>query len=1228
MKHWIGVGAAIALFGCGTPSPAPQQTPCEGLACADDPDGGALPDVSPEAAPDLGLSDDPEEPESCVPDCQGRACGPDGCGAACGQCDSDAPVCHQGACLAVPKVIIGEIMADNDGAIVDEDGEASDWIELQNRDAQAISLDGCFLTDDMEKLDKWRLPAVEMAPGDVIVLFASGKDRAAPGAPLHTSFRLDRAGEPLALVMPDGETIIDQIEGGFPPQAQGESYGVAQAVDLTTLVAPGALAAWIIPEDDSDVDTWTLPGFDDSGWSRGPTALGYNNGRPAPPDPGRDPNLALGKPAVQSSQLGAFDPGLAVDGDNGNFTHTFFSDLDATWEIDLGQSSLLTLIVLNNRTSCCQSRLRDITVSVLDDADDVVYASALLNPENVDGGPRQIAVDLLDQVGGVLGRKVRVHRTPDPDLSGTQGAGNADEAAVLSLAEVEVYGAGQGLGAPLATDVEAQMAGISASAWLRLPFEIEDPGALEQLRLRVQFDAGFVASLNGHRVASVQAPDDLDWRSTATGPEPDEPQSVDLNITAALQHLQPGPNVLAIHALNSSADDEDLLILPELVALSVRDVDLRFFPEPTPGRVNDTEGFLGDTEVSFSHPHGFIEAPFELTLSPSPPEATIRYTLDGSLPTETHGEIYEAPLAIDRTTIVRAIASLPEHRTRPARAATWLMLSDIVRQSPETTIAAGFPASWGNTAADYGLDPRVIGEADDYEGRYAATIEADLRAIPSLSLAVSIDDMFGPEGIYTHSNRRGDQYRIPASAELIEPDGQPGFQINCGLTIQGGAFRSHGLTLKHSLRLIFSAQFGPTKLRHPWFGPGASDSLDTVTLRANSNDGWQWSDAGDKPLFIRDSFGRQTVLDMGGVASRETWVHLYINGVYWGLYNPVQRPDASSSAAWFGGQKEDWDSVSNGQASNGDLEAWNTLLALSAAGFEDNDAYQRVQGLNPDGSDNPEWPAWVDVHNLADYMIANLYVGNTDWPHKNYWIGRHRSGLEGFKFYMWDSEWSLGLRSELDTDRVGVNNGVAAPGAALVRSAEFRLLVADHLHRHFFNGGALYVDPDAPQWDPDNPERNRPAARFVALADAVEAALVAESARWGDQHRGTPYTRDEHWRVERDRLLRDYFPARSQRVLEQFRRAGLYPDIEAPTFEPHGGVVDEGSPLIIQAPEGVVLTTLDGSDPRLPGGAIAPGAFETTDIVPLPPGRVEIKSRALREGTWSALNAATYDVIP
>jgi hypothetical protein len=137
---------------------------------------------------------------------------------------------------------------------------------------------------------------------------------------------------------------------------------------------------------------------------------------------------------------------LAIDGNPGDFTHTASSDPTALWNLDFGEDLLLETINLHNRESCCGSRLRDITVSILDLAGATVFTSSLLNPENTGygfpSGPSDLVLDLLSLNGGkpIRGAKVQVSRTADPDLSGTGGQGNIDEANVLSLGEVTVIG--------------------------------------------------------------------------------------------------------------------------------------------------------------------------------------------------------------------------------------------------------------------------------------------------------------------------------------------------------------------------------------------------------------------------------------------------------------------------------------------------------------------------------------------------------------------------------------------------------------------------------------------------------------------------------------------------------------------------------------------------------------------------------------------------------------------
>ena len=112
----------------------------------------------------------------------------------------------------------------------------------------------------------------------------------------------------------------------------------------------------------------------------------------------------------------------------------------------------------------------------------------------------------------------------------------------------------------------------------------------------------------------------------------------------------------------------------------------------------------------------------------------------------------------------------------------------------------------------------------------------------------------------------------------------------------------------------------------------------------------------------------------------------------------------------------------------------------------------------------------------------------------------------------------------------------------------------------------------------------------MRLANTIDRAVVAESARWGDQHSGNPYTRDEHWERERDNILNNYLPRRSQTVLNQFRGARLYPTIPAPELNRRGGFIEPGFVLTMRASQGSIYYTVDGEDPRLPGGETAPQA--------------------------------------
>ena len=135
--------------------------------------------------------------------------------------------------VSAQTVIINEVMASNATTIADEDGDYEDWIEIYNYGNDAINLAGFGLSDDYEEPFRWYFPDVALDPGDFLIVWASGKNRKDPEAPLHTSFSISSAGEEVLLTAPD-DTRIDELSPRFIP------------TDVSAGRIPGDLSTWYL----------------------------------------------------------------------------------------------------------------------------------------------------------------------------------------------------------------------------------------------------------------------------------------------------------------------------------------------------------------------------------------------------------------------------------------------------------------------------------------------------------------------------------------------------------------------------------------------------------------------------------------------------------------------------------------------------------------------------------------------------------------------------------------------------------------------------------------------------------------------------------------------------------------------------------------------------------------------------------------------------------------------
>jgi hypothetical protein len=122
-------------------------------------------------------------------------------------------------------------------------------------------------------------------------------------------------------------------------------------------------------------------------------------------------------------------------------------------------------------------------------------------------------------------------------------------------------------------DVGAQMSGINTSAYIRIPFDVADSTGLIGLTLDMKYDDGFIAYLNGVRIASSNGPQSADWNTGASGSNDDSAALLfeGFDIIAHAGSLQTGSNLLAVHGLNVSTTSSDFLIVPQIRAVRISD---------------------------------------------------------------------------------------------------------------------------------------------------------------------------------------------------------------------------------------------------------------------------------------------------------------------------------------------------------------------------------------------------------------------------------------------------------------------------------------------------------------------------------------------------------------------------------------------------------------------------------------------------------------------------------
>jgi len=793
------------------------------------------------------------------------------------------------------------------------------------------------------------------------------------------------------------------------------------------------------------------------------------------------------------------------------------------------------------------------------------------------------------------------------------------------------------------------MRGSYSTIYLRSTFTAQSVDMIKKVKFTSNFDDGFVVWINGIKILNQNAPDELLYNSLAT-----TIHEFDVDYSAQINpkdiQLVEGKNTIAVQVFNSLITSSDIYF----------DMGI----EATP--VLPQFVFEGDG-VHFSNEAGFYTNSFDLVLTSSDPSCKIVYTIDGSNPVssstrniggtseiirvdpEITADRGKTPAFVVRASLMKEgySASFPVSKT--------FIFTDKVKMQTEP---GGVWPGWfvNNQLIDFAMDSNVV-----TDNRYANQLTAAFLEIPTISISTDLNNLFGQEdGIYVNAAQKGIEWERDCSIELINPHREKGFQVNAGIRIRGGNSAKKGMNPKHGFRLFFREEYGAKELKYPFFGDKGASEFECIDLRCEQNYSWNM-DGDPHNTMVKDIFCRDLQGLMGQPYSRGNQYHLYINGMYWGIFQTDERPEASFASTYLGGDDEDYDVIKvstvgwpySNVVTDGDMQSWEQVWNMCQNGFDTNEKYYQLEGKNTEGTRIDTATVWVDIDNLIDYMLIIFYSGNFDapvsaWDNNNmpnnfFAIFNKKNRSLGYKFVAHDSEHCMFV-DNVNSDGINenrVNIGRINKDRMNIRSlakfnpqwlhfklssnAEYRLRFADRAVKYLSKGGLL------------SPEKAK--QLFQKRVLEIDTAIIAESARWGDAQTwwgDEPYSlnRDDDWLPEINNLYDNYFPFRTDIVIQQLKDENLYSNYNAPEISVSGEVISSDKfemsentviSLLNTNSSGELFYSLDGNDPRLVGGNISEKAIQGGKSVNISLSSTTIVNARIKNGTeWGPLKMVIF----
>ena len=485
------------------------------------------------------------------------------------------------------------------------------------------------------------------------------------------------------------------------------------------------------------------------------------------------------------------------------------------------------------------------------------------------------------------------------------------------------------------------------------------------------------------------------------------------------------------------------------------------------------------SSVNFSAPAGFYENSFQLELFTSDTATRIHFTLDGSDP-NPKSPVYTGPILIGsrrgEPNKYSAIESVAADWNRPK---TEVAKAVIVR-------AAAINERTG-MSSEITTQTYFVGE--EFEGKYT---------LPVLSLVTDAQNLFDIDSgiyvlgrsytehveeditederqVYANYNQHGRAWERPISIEIFETDGLSEFSQNGGVRIHGGGSRRYP---QKTLRIYAGDEYTLRDFfEYPLWGEGSPASQNKLTYKTFllRNAGQDWLRSTFRDAFVQRLAGG---LEIDTQASRP--VVVFLNGEYWGIYTLQERYDELYLQNHYGIAPEKSvilrqdGELYKGEA--GDEAHYSEMLRyIHENGLQDPQHYRYIQ-------------TQMDMTNYMDYLIAEIYAGNDDWPDNNVYMWRMKTGTyepnaplgqDGrWRWMLFDLDFGFGLKGGTDDitqDTIEVAKLEGWSGflfRSLLENAEFRSVFAKR-----------FLDQIDSTYGPN---------RVIAILDQMQAVLQPE----------------------------------------------------------------------------------------------------------------------------------------